>query len=99
MVSNNQELKNELLKEAHSTNLFIHPGYLKMYKDLITHFWWPGMKKVIKEFVKKCQIFQQVKVEHQRPLGEFQGLPIPETKWGSITYGFFYFVAPYQTKT
>ncbi|KAA3488429.1 integrase [Gossypium australe] len=36
-----------------------HNGYLS----------WSGMKRDISEFVTKCLIYQQVKVEHQVPSG------------------------------
>ena len=38
-----------------------------MYQDLKRNFWWQGMKKDVAEFVAKCLICQQVKVENQRP--------------------------------
>jgi hypothetical protein len=38
------------------------------------------MKREIAEYVAKCTICQQVKVEHQRSAGELQPLLIPEWK-------------------
>ena len=35
--------------------------------------------------VVKCLTCQQVKVEHQRPVGTLQSLDIPEWKWDKIT--------------
>lgn len=46
------------------------------------------MKRDIAQFVTNCQICQQVKVEHQRPTGLLQPLPIPEWKWDHITMDF-----------
>ncbi|GAB2270944.1 hypothetical protein Dimus_038888 [Dionaea muscipula] len=60
-----------------------------MYHDLREHFWWRGMKRKIAEFVAQCLTCQQVKVEHQRPAGKLQPLPIPEWKWDHITMDFF----------
>ena len=36
-----------------------------------------GLKKDVAEFVYNCLICQQVKAEHQRPVGLLQSLPIP----------------------
>ncbi|WMV08695.1 hypothetical protein MTR67_002080 [Solanum verrucosum] len=47
--------------EAESSDTVITSTILRLY-------WWPGMKKDIEEFVAKCQNFQQVKYEHQRPI-------------------------------
>ena len=33
-VSSDEDLRKELLEEAHCSRLFIHPGGTKMYKDL-----------------------------------------------------------------
>ena len=46
------------------------------------------MKKEIAEYVSRCGICQQVKIEHQRPAGELQPLPIPEWKWENIAMDF-----------
>ena len=46
------------------------------------------MKREIVEYVSKCGICQQVKVEHQRPAGPLQPLQIPEWKWEMITMDF-----------
>ena len=46
------------------------------------------MKKEIAEFVARCLICQQIKAEHQTPLGKLQSLSIPEWKWEKITIDF-----------
>ena len=46
------------------------------------------MKRDVASFVAKCMICQQVKVEHQRPLGLLRPLEIPEWKWDKITMDF-----------
>ncbi|KAL5540066.1 hypothetical protein UlMin_045796 [Ulmus minor] len=59
-----------------------------MYKDLRGHFWWPGMKKDVIEFISKCLTCQKVKAEHQRPGGELQPIEIPKWKWEQISMDF-----------
>ena len=34
-----EELRGEILKEAHTSPFVMHPGSSKMYWDLIPHFW------------------------------------------------------------
>src|SRR5262249_12718976 len=41
------ELKREIMEEAHSTAYSVHPGSTKMYKDLRNVYWWNGMKRDI----------------------------------------------------
>ncbi|KAH0670724.1 hypothetical protein KY285_025700 [Solanum tuberosum] len=60
----------------------------KMYRDLREVYWWNGMKKDIAEFISKCPNCQQVKVEHQRPGGLLQNIPIPTWKWEEVNMDF-----------
>ena len=71
------DLRERLLIEAHETPYSVHLGTTKMYQDLKKGYWWPGMKKDIVKFVKKCLTCQLVKAEHQRPVGTLQPLEIP----------------------
>ena len=82
------ELRKVIMKEAHFFAYSIHPGSTKMYHDLKDTYWWNGMKKDIAEFVSKCLTCQQVKLEHQRPSGLLQQLPILEWKWDMIAMDF-----------
>ncbi|KAE8701895.1 Rac-like GTP-binding protein ARAC3 [Hibiscus syriacus] len=88
VIPDDDELKNDLLTEAHCSPLTMHPGGNKMYMDLKSRYWWPGMKKDITEFVSKCLTCQQVKAEHQVPSGLLQPISIPQWKWENITMDF-----------
>ena len=46
------------------------------------------MQKDIAEYISKCLICQQVKVEYRYPTNLLQSLPIPEWKWEYITMNF-----------
>ncbi|KAJ9566978.1 hypothetical protein OSB04_002944 [Centaurea solstitialis] len=74
--------------EAHKSRYSVHPGTNKMYRDLKQVYWWPGMKKDIAYFVETCVTCLQVKIEHQRPYGKLQQLPIPEWTWENVTMDF-----------
>ncbi|RVW68715.1 Transposon Tf2-2 polyprotein [Vitis vinifera] len=87
-VPNDEDLRRELLEEAHCSKFAIHPGGTKMYKDLRQNYWWSGMKRDIAQFVAQCLVCQRVKAEHQRPAGSLQPLAIPEWKWEHITMDF-----------
>ena len=79
-VPADEALKRDILDEAHNSIFAMHPGSTKMYRTLRGHYWWPGMKRDVAEFVSKCLVCQQVKVERQKPSGLLQPLPIPEWK-------------------
>ncbi|WRX11507.1 Integrase zinc-binding domain - like 8 [Theobroma cacao] len=82
------EKDNAIMEEAHSSAYALHPESTKMYRTIRENYWWPGMKRDVAEFVAKCLVCQQVKAEHQRPIGTLQSLPIPEWKWEHVTMDF-----------
>jgi len=87
-VPDNKALKQKLLREAHKSKFTVHPGSTTMYQDLKQYYWWPNMRKEVTGYVAKCSICQQVKVEHRKPAGLLQPLPIPEWKWQMIIIDF-----------
>ena len=46
------------------------------------------MKNEVVEFLARCIECQQVKAEHQHPVGLLQPLPIPNWKWEVISLDF-----------
>src|ERR1041384_19431 len=88
VVPKNKNLRQLILKEAHDTPLSIHPGGIKMYRDLRQRFWWTRMKREIARFVAECDVCRRIKAEHQRPAGTLQPWPIPEWKWDKVGMDF-----------
>ena len=82
------ELRRSLFDEAHRSRYTVHPGTMKMYKDIRRHFWWKHMRTDVADYVSRCFTCQQVKAEHRRPGGLLQPLPVPEWKWASISMDF-----------
>ncbi|KAK8609334.1 hypothetical protein V6N13_061783 [Hibiscus sabdariffa] len=87
-VPNDDQLKQTILREAHSSPYAMHPGGDKMYQNLKERYRWAGMKKDISDYVARCLTCQQVKAEHQHPSGLLQPIRIPEWKWDRITMDF-----------
>lgn len=87
-VSNVLTLQDDLLEYADVSRLSVHPGSENMYHDLRSHLLWPTMRRDIAAYVSTCATCQRVKVEHQKPTGMLQPLPIPIRKWGNMTMDF-----------
>jgi hypothetical protein len=77
-VPNVQDLKLIILNEMHNVPYAGHPGYQKTMAAVKSHYFWPGMKREIAEYIARCMECQKVKVEHRHPTGFLQPLPIPE---------------------
>ncbi|CAN6729185.1 unnamed protein product [Malus baccata var. baccata] len=52
-VSNNEELKKEILDEAHCSAYAMHPGGTKMYHTIRPFYYWPDMKREIADYIVK----------------------------------------------
>ena len=88
VVSKDFELRKQILDEAHTSRLSIHPGSNKMYQDLKQRFWWTRMKREVAKYVSECDICRRVKASHLKPAGTLQPLSIPEWKWEDISMDF-----------
>ena len=87
VVPKDRELRNQIISEAHSSKLSIHPGSSKMYHDLKPRFWWTKMKKEIAAYVARCDTCCRVKAVHMKA-GLLQPLSIPGWKWEEISMDF-----------
>ncbi|HVQ00532.1 MAG TPA: RNase H-like domain-containing protein, partial [Candidatus Thermoplasmatota archaeon] len=87
-VPDRGDLRTFIMDEAHKSRYSIHPGADKMYFDLRSVYWWPGMKKDIALYVGKCLTCAKVKAEHQKPAGLLVQPIIPVWKWENITMDF-----------
>jgi hypothetical protein len=87
VVPKDKELRNQIITEAHSSRLSIHPGSSKMYQDLKPYYWWTKMKKEITAYVARCDNCCRVKAVHIKS-GLLQPLSIPGWKWEEIVVDF-----------
>ncbi|XP_076919344.1 uncharacterized protein LOC143580112 [Bidens hawaiensis] len=63
-IPDRDDLSTFIKDEAHKLRYSVHPGADKMYTNLRSVFWWPGMKKDIALYVAKCLTCSKVKAEH-----------------------------------
>ena len=74
------DLREEILREFHCSWFVVHPGGTKMCHDLHRQYYLSGMKPQVGDFVRRCLTCQQVKAEHQKPVGLLQPLEVVEWK-------------------
>jgi hypothetical protein len=53
-VPNVQDLKCMILHEMHNFPYPGHPGYQKTMAVIKSHYFWPGMKREIIEYIARC---------------------------------------------
>ena len=77
------DLRKQIMEEAHGSHYSIHPGATKSYHDLREVYWWDDLKRDIEEFVVKCPNAQQVKAKHIKPGGLTQITDFLHRSWKS----------------
>jgi hypothetical protein len=88
VVPKDDDVRQQILDEAHLSRYSIHLRSTKMYHDLKQHYWWTKMKIEIACYVEKCDTCRRVKAIHMKTAGPLQSLPIPTWKWEDISMDF-----------
>jgi hypothetical protein len=76
-MGNNKLAQQYVVWAMHNSAMGGHSGVQATYYRIRRLFTWPRMKGTIYEFIKSCAICQQAKVEHTKPTGLLQPLPVP----------------------
>ncbi|GJU23444.1 putative alpha/beta hydrolase fold protein [Tanacetum coccineum] len=72
-----QGLQEALVKHFHSSAVRGHNGVQATTKRISSFFYWKGMRKLIKQVVRTCDVCQRNKVDSSPYPGLLQPLPIP----------------------
>ena len=72
----------------HSSPTGGHTGSHKTHSRLKKEFFWHGMRKHIRQFIKECEICQRHKSNNLKPAGLLQPLQIPSQVWTDISMDF-----------
>ncbi|KAK3554066.1 hypothetical protein QTP70_019175, partial [Hemibagrus guttatus] len=75
-------------KFCHNSCLFCHPGTTRTMAVLLQHFWWPSIRKDVRDFVAACPVCSQKKSPKTPPVGLLHPLPIPKRLWSHISMDF-----------
>jgi Integrase zinc binding domain len=82
-------MQNEVLTLIHDQlGAAAHAGFERTYNRLVQTFYWPGMARHAKDFVKTCDICQKIKHRRHAPLGLIRAIPIPEKPFDVISMDF-----------
>ncbi|XP_042958052.1 uncharacterized protein LOC122293563 [Carya illinoinensis] len=88
VVVSDSAFKTKVLYYIHNSPQAGHMGYHKTLHRAKQDFYWKGMRKDVKTFVKECEICQACKHETLHPAGLLQPLPVPSSPWADISMDF-----------
>ncbi len=78
------------MHDNHESLLGGHRGENKALTLIRRHFFWPTMKRDIKNYVQSCKKCQESKASTQRKLGKLRPFPPTERKWEEISMDFMF---------
>ena len=62
-IPRNTELQREIVKTFHDHETAGHPGEIGTYNAVRQHYWWPGLRTFMKNYVQGCGTCQQFKID------------------------------------
>ncbi|POM58861.1 Pol protein [Phytophthora palmivora] len=87
VVPNDEELKFDILLDAHDAQISDHLDQEKTYQTASQTFWWHRMYKWVAHYVKTCEICQRVKSSGHAS-APLESLPVPADCWKSMSLNF-----------
>ena len=87
-VTDKNQLQLKVIKKIHDQLAVEHPGMKKTLEMAQRHYYWPGMKKIIQQFIRNCHMYKQVKAARDTYHGLLQSLLMPEQVWTDIIMDF-----------
>ena len=82
------EYRLDIMNNLHDIPIAGHPGFQKTYMAVKRHYYWPGMKRDVKEYVDRCLKCQVSKSEQVKNPGLLQPLSVPNLKFESVSMDF-----------
>jgi hypothetical protein len=98
-VPDNNHIKKLILEECHDSPAAGHFGIAKTYELVTRNYYWPTLRKYIKDYVSGCDTCIRNKNHHHKPYGLLSPLPIPDSPWTSVSVDFITQLPPSNTYT
>jgi len=64
-IPQDETLRRDIAQMFHDNETAGHPGKLETYNSIWHHYWWPGLRTYVKNYVKGCGTCQQFKIDRQ----------------------------------
>ena len=81
----NRHVRSQLLKNYHDLPTGGHQGTEWTYERLSENYYWPNMKKQVKDYVQTCDLYWKSTAQRHQPYGHLQPIETPLTLWTHIT--------------
>ena len=87
-VPKDNTLRTKIVHIHHDLPPAGHPGQSKTLEMVTQNYWWPGIAKFVKDYVKTCDTCRRRKTSHAKPQGPLQPNKIPDGPGQVVTTDF-----------
>jgi hypothetical protein len=87
-VPDARDLRLRVIQNKHDHETAGHQGFRKTLDLVRREFYWPGLRTMISDFCRTCDMCPRNKAARHKPYGLLKQLPIPERPWESISVDF-----------
>nr|GFA02824.1 hypothetical protein [Tanacetum cinerariifolium] len=88
MVGNNSQLREKLIRLCHESPMAGHSGINGTIQRIKGMFYWKGISKGVRQFIRNCDVCMRAKHENVASTGLLQPLPIPDSVFLEISMDF-----------
>ena len=71
------DLQIQILRARHDSPTAGHYGVAKTFELISRDYYWPGLRRSIRKYIRGCDVCSRAKAERHKPYGLLQPLPIP----------------------
>ncbi len=82
------DLRELIMSEHHDLGIAGHLGVTKCLRYIRRQYYWPDMKRNVRNYIRSCEHCQRNKPSNTSPAGLLQPLPIPAKRWDSVSMDF-----------
>ena len=80
--------RTEVLRKHHDDPLAGHFGYTRTLELIRRKYYWPGMSKEVRTYVRQCTTCCRIKPARHKPYGQLKSLQKPAEPWSDMTMDF-----------
>ena len=81
-------IRSEVISRHHDDPLVGHFGIDKTRELVGRKYYWPSLRKDVKNYVKGCDVCLASKAVRHKPYGDLQSLPVPTHRWKDLSMDF-----------
>ena len=87
-VPKDEKLKVEIIRLHHDMPIAGHGEQWKTVELVTRNYWWPGVMREVKRYMKGCDQCQRMKNRAEMPAGKLRPNKVPERLWQHILVDF-----------